>query len=248
MRILIINPNTSEKCTALIAAEAGRAASAQTQLLVETAGFGVEYIETRIESAIAGYAVACAAAERYGEYDGVVVAAFGDPGLLGLKELLDCPVVGMTEAALATASLLGQRYSLIAISDRIASWYKETLEARHFADRLASIRSLKDPFDDIGTIQDDCAERLVELAHQAVREDGADVLVLAGAPLAGLARKVGDQLPVPVVDGVSCAVRQCEALLALKPGVTRAGSFSAPPHKPNRGLPQALASLLEGKG
>ena len=63
------------------------------------APFGVEYIETRMEAVIGGYAAACVAAEYYGEYDGVVDAAFGDPGLLGLKELLDVPVVGMTEGA-----------------------------------------------------------------------------------------------------------------------------------------------------
>ena len=66
-----------------------------------------------------GYAAACVAAERHGEYDGVVIAAFGDPGLLGIKEMLNVPVVGMTEAALASACLLGQRLSIIAISSRI---------------------------------------------------------------------------------------------------------------------------------
>ena len=246
MKILIINPNISEKCSSLIFDEARRAASPTTELLMETAKFGVEYIETRMEAVVGGYATACAAAERYGEYDGVIVAAFGDPGLLGLKELLDCPVVGMTEAALSTACLLGQRFSLIAISNRITAWYREVIEQSHLASRLASIRSLNDPLNDIGTVQQDYHDLLLKLANKAVEEDGADVLILAGAPLAGLARKLDGKLPVPTVDGVSCAVKQCESLLALHPGIAVSGSFSRPPRKPNKGLPDKLAALFQG--
>jgi Asp/Glu/hydantoin racemase len=70
--------------------------------------------------------------------------------------------------------------------------------------------------------------------------------VLAGAPLAGLARSLHGRLPVPVVDGVSSAVRHAETLAALRPGRARAGSFALPPAKPHRGLPPAIAALLDG--
>lgn len=247
MRILVINPNISESVTNLIANETKRAASADTELMFETARFGVEYIETRMEALIGGYASACIAAERQGDYDGVVIDAFGDPGLLGIKELLDVPVVGMTEAALASACLLGQRFSIIAISSRIKAWYLETVERSHLSSRLASIRSLNDTLRDVGTVQEDHASRLKELALQAVKEDGADVIILAGAPLAGLARSLEGQLPVPVVDGVSSAVRHCESLIALNSGVAQMGSFARPPLKPNKGLPEDLAALFDRK-
>jgi len=69
---------------------------------------------------------------------------------------------------------------------------------------------------------------------------------LAGAPLAGLARSLAGELPVPVVDGVSSAVRHAETLVALQPGKATRGSFAPPPLKPNRGLPDAIARLLAG--
>lgn len=247
MRILVINPNISESVTDLIASEARRAASPGTQLIFATASFGVAYIETRLEALIGGYASATIAAERYGEYDGVVIAAFGDPGLLGIKEMLPVPVVGMTEAALASASLLGQRFSIIAISSRIKAWYQECVERSHLSTRLASIRSLNNPLRDIGAVQQDHTERLLELAQEAVEKDGADAIILAGAPLAGLARNIKGQLPVPVVDGVSSAVRHCESLIALNPGFATTGSFALPPAKPNKGLPSALAAILDRK-
>lgn len=245
MRVLLINPNISDSVSDLIRAEAQRSASPGTQVEVLTAPFGVAYIETRFEALVGAYAAAQLAAEHAGRHDAVVVAAFGDPGLAGLREVLPVPVTGLTEAALASAHLLGHRISIIAISQRIQAWYRETVEAYGFGSRLASIRALERPLSSIGGVQEEHAQALQSLAEQAVREDGAEVIVLAGAPLAGLARSLQGRLPVPVVDGVSSAVRHAETLAALKPGRALRGSFAMPPAKPHRGLPDPIARLLD---
>jgi allantoin racemase len=244
MRLLIINPNISNSVTDLIEAEARRTAAPDTQIQMATAQTGVAYIETRFEALLGGHAAAVIAGERLGSYDAVLVAAFGDPGLLALKEVLDVPVVGMTEAALMTAAQLGQRISIIAISGRITTWYRECVAQNGMLDRLASIRHLDRPLRDAGSVQQDHAERLLELSHLAVNEDGADVLILAGAPLAGLARGLAGQLSVPVVDGVSCGVAQAQLLHGLQSGPARQGSFARPPTKPNQGLQPGLQALL----
>lgn len=244
MKLLLINPNISDSVSELIRSEAQRSASPGTEIEVLTAPFGVAYIETRFESLLGAYATAQLAAEHHRRFDAVVVAAFGDPGLTALREVLPIPVTGLTEAALASAHLLGQRFSIIAISQRIQAWYREVVECYGFGSRLASIRALDRPLASIGAVQDEHAQALKVLAERAVDEDGADVLVLAGAPLAGLARSLKGQLPVPVVDGVSSAVRHAETLVALQAGKAQRGSFAPPPQKPNRGLPPAIEALL----
>ena len=246
MRLLIINPNTSDSVTALIGAEARRSASPATELTVLTAAFGVAYIETRFEALIGAYATAQLAAEHVAGHDAVIVAAFGDPGLAGLREVLPVPVLGMTESALASACLLGHRFSIIAISQRIKAWYRESVEANGLIGRLASIRALDRPLASIGGVQEEHGAQLRAMCERAVDEDGAEVIVLAGAPLAGLARSMAGALPVPVVDGVSSAVRHAESLVALNPGKATRGSFAPPPVKPHRGLPEAIARLLGG--
>lgn len=243
-KILLINPNISESVSDLIGAEARRTASASTHIDVATAPLGVAYIETRLEALLGAYAAADLAAAQASNYDALVIAAFGDPGLWGIRELVDIPVVGLTEAALMSACMLGNRYSIIAISHRITAWYRECVQANGLLNRLASIRCLRQPLEDIGSVQSDHEGRLRDLCDQAVREDGADVLILAGAPLAGLARTIRDDIPVPVVDGVSSAVRHAETLIALAPGESRGGSFSRPPVKPNKGLSDAMRNLL----
>lgn len=244
MHLLVINPNISQSVSDLIENEARRASSPGTEITMRTARSGMAYIETRFESLLAAPAVAEIIAEEGGQADAVLVAAFGDPGMPALKEMLDVPVIGITEAALATASLLGVRFSIVAISERITPWYRECVERNGLITRLASLRSLHDPLHDIGSVQQDFREDLVRLANEVVDRDGADVVILAGAPLAGLAREVAKQIPVPVVDGISAGVAQAEALVRLAPGRHRKGAFAAPPTKDNTALSPALTALL----
>lgn len=238
MKLLVINPNITESVTQLIGEEARRAASPGTELTLRTAPFGVAYIETQLEALIGAYASLIIISETLGEYDAVIIAAFGDPGLPGLREALDRPVVGLTEAALASAGKLAGRFSIIAISQRISAWYRESVEGYGFGARLASIRALDQPLRDIGGVQDEHAARLKALCKAAVEEDGAEALILAGAPLAGLARRIAGDVPVPLVDPIAAAVRQAEA--------ARRPAFTSPPRKPNAGLPEPLRRLLGG--
>lgn len=244
MKLLIINPNISQSVSDLIEAEARRAASPGVSIDVLTAPFGVAYIETRAEAAIGGYAVMNLLAEHYPGYDAAVVAAFGDPGLAAAREMLPIPVVGLTEGALMSAAMLGGRFSIVAISRRIRAWYQETVEQHGLAGRLASIRCLDEALADIGTVQTDKGEQLLALCELAVKQDGADVIIIAGAPLAGLARSIAGRIPVPVVDGVSSAVRHAETLAALQPRAASAGSYAPPPQKDWKGLSPALGRLI----
>ncbi|WP_048307155.1 aspartate/glutamate racemase family protein [Halomonas sp. PR-M31] len=244
MKLLVINPNISQDVTRLIEAEASRSLRPDNELTMATAPFGVAYIETRAEALIGGYAALQIAADEYTKYDAVVVAAFGDPGLIALREILPIPVVGMTEAAVMTACQQGGRFSVIAISQRIQAWYRECIASYGLEGRLASIRALDEPLQHIGRVQENQGERLVELGRRAVEEDGADVLILAGAPLAGLARSVAEQMPVPAIDGVTCALIQAQAMVDMASTAPTAGSYTQPPDKPCHGLTSALARLV----
>lgn len=111
--------------------------------------------------------------------------------------------------------------------------------------RLAGIRMLDGSFASVSDVQEEKEAVLVELANRAVAEDEADVVILAGAPLAGLAARVRDRIPVPVVDQMAAAVKQAEALVALQPRKATAGTFRRPDAKPTLGLPAALAARIE---
>ncbi len=245
MKLLVINPNTSESVTEKIAAVAREAAAEGTEIEFVTASYGVPYIATRAEALIGGRAALEILAERASDFDAAVIAAFGDPGLGAAREMMSSPVVGLAEASLLMACPLGRTFSVISFSSRLEPWYRECIAWNGLAGRLASIRMLDAKVADVGHVQSENEDLLVELAGRAVDEDAAEVVILAGAPLAGLASRIRDRVAVPVVEGVAASVKMAEGLVALRPRKAVAGSFQQPAPKTATGLPDALTRLIE---
>jgi len=245
MRILVLNPNTSEGITARLMAAATEAAAPGTELVPLTASRGVPYIATRAEAQIGGAIALEMLAEHHGQFDAAIIAAFGDPGLMGARELFDLPVVGMAEAAMLSACMLGRRFAIVTFARALGPWYEECVDMHGLRSRLAGIRMLDGSFASVSDVQEEKEAVLVELANRAVAEDEADVVILAGAPLAGLAARVRDRIPVPVVDPMAADDKQAEALVALQPRKATAGTFRRPDAKPTLGLPAALAARIE---
>ncbi|AUC96505.1 Asp/Glu/hydantoin racemase [Bradyrhizobium sp. SK17] len=245
MKILLLNPNTTGDVTDLLHAAGSKAASAGTELVPMTAMRGVPYIATRAEAQIGGAIALEMLAEAGPGIDAAVIAAFGDPGLFGARELFSFPVVGLAEAAMLTACMLGRRFAIVTFAGALAPWYEECVAMHGLSSRCAGIRTLDGSFQSISEVQAEKEELLVALANRAVEQDQADVVILSGAPLAGLAAKVRDRIAVPVVDPVAAAVRQAETLAVLKPRKAVAGTFRRPDPKLTRGLAEPLAAIIE---
>ncbi len=103
------------------------------------------------------------------------------------------------------------------------------------------------PFSNINAVADEMEQLLVELANKTVADHGADVIILAGAPLAGLATKIRERVPVPLVDGIQAAVTMAEGLVRINPRKATAGTFRRPGPKDSKGLSQALADVIGHK-
>ena len=245
MRVLVVNPNTSDDITRVIGEVARRAAGLGTEIVVVTAPFGPRYIATRSENAIAAHATLAALAEYAPGCDGAVIAAFTDPGLFPARELLPVPVVGMAEAAMLTACLLGGRFAILTIADRLAPILREVAETYGLGSRLASVRAIEHPAIDVARDPSAAMERLTALGRAAISEDGAEVLILGGAPLGTLDRALAERLEMPVLEGIGCAVRLAEMLVRLGARKPRAGSFSRPPAKDLVGVSAELARLFQ---
>lgn len=245
MRILLLNPNMTQSVTDLMAAAARSVAAVGTEIIPLTAERGVPYISTRAEAQIGG----AIALEMLADYDtgvdAAIIAAFGDPGLLGARELFDFPVVGVSEAAMLTACMLGHQFAVVTFSTSLVGWYRDAVELNGLTARCAGIHALDLSFADVAADKDGNSDLLVELAGKVVRDSGADSLIFGGAPLAGLAQRSRDRIPVPIIDPVAAAVKQAEALVSLRPRKATAGSFRRPPAKATIGLAPRLAARIE---
>jgi allantoin racemase len=221
MRILVVNSNTTQSVTDRIAAAARGAASPGTEIEAVSAPFGLPLIVTRADWLVAGPATLAALAARRG-YDAAVIACFGDPGLDAAKELLEVPVLGISEAAFHAASMLGRRFGVVSFTAALRPMFEECLAHHGLAARCAGFR-MGPPFaGDPGRVAEERADLLVDLCRQSAEEDGAEAIILAGGPLAGLAPVIAPRVPVPLVDGTAAAVRLAEALAGLaRPGGAR---------------------------
>lgn len=244
MKILLINPNTTQGLTDLLDASARSVLPEGVTLDSVTAGTGVPYISTRSEAVVGGLSVLEILAERHWDYDAAIIAAFGDPGLGAARELYDIPVVGLAEAGMLTACMLGGRFSIVTFAQALGPWYRECVDWHGLSGRCAGVSMLDGAFKSISDVQEEKADLLVDLANRAIEEDQSDVIVLAGAPLSGLAPKVRDRIPVPVVDCAQAAIRQAATLAALGPVGARRGSFARPAAKDSIGLSPALAARI----
>ncbi len=246
MNVLLLNPNTSVVVTERMLGVARAHAAAGTTVLGRTAPRGVPYIATRAEALIGGTVALEMLAAETEPYEAAIVAAFGDPGLGAAREMLGVPVVGMAEAAMLTACMLGRRFAIVTFAAALGPWFRECVEYNGLSDRLAAVACLAGGFASINDVQHEKEEGLVALANRIVAETETDVVILAGAPLAGLAERIKHRVPVPLVDGVAAAVKQAEALATLHVIKATAGSFRRPAGKPSVGLDPELARLIGG--
>jgi Asp/Glu/hydantoin racemase len=236
MRLLLINPNTSRVLTDKLESAARAVLSPEVELVPVTAEEGFPYISSRAEAQCAGVGVLDTLACHADKIDAAVVAAFGDPGLLPAREAFDLPITGMSEASMLSACMLGRRFAFVTFTPRMAPWYEEQVRQAELAPRFAGTFTPDLPLGNLAEIDSDLRAPLILECRNAIAA-GADVLILAGAPLAGLAPTLRGELDGVVIDPVQAAVLQATALARLAPQGASGGSYRRPPGKPSTGLP-----------
>lgn len=246
MRLLILNPNTSEFVTSRVAAQARLSANTGTEIVEATGAFGARIIGTRAELAIAGHATLDALAHHAGTCDAVVLAVSYDTALYAAREMLRVPVVGITEAALLTACMLGTRTGVVMFGKRVLPLYQELAKLYGLDQRICGWRAIESlaPYGDGDQTEVD--KLVVAAALDLIARDGCEVIVLAGAVMAGVPSRLQAKVPVPLLEGVSCAVAQAEMLVRLacpKPGT---GSLATLPQRELVGVSPALQDRFRG--
>jgi allantoin racemase len=237
MRILIANVNTTKAMTERIRAQADVYASAGTEVIGLTPNIGPESVEGNFESYLAAVAVMDTVVRYEGPYDAVIQAGYGEHGREGLQELLDVPVVDITEAAAQVAMLIGRSYSVVTTLDRAVPQIEDRLMLAGLANRCASVRASGVAVLELEQDTDRAIDSIVDQAVKAVAEDRAEVICLGCGGMAGLDRKVAAATRVPVVDGVAAAVVLTESLVRLGLSTSRVRTYAAPRPKTITGWP-----------
>ena len=239
MKILVVNVNTTQTMTETIAQSARSVAAPGTEIIGLTPTIGADSVEGNFESYLAAIAVMNAVVTYDGDFDAVIQAGYGEHGREGLQELLDVPVVDITEAAASIACLLGHKYSVVTTLDRTLPLIEDRLLLAGLLSRCASVRSSGLSVLQLEEDQDAAVKAIVTEAERAVREDKAEVICLGCGGMAGLDAAVRDATGVPVVDGVTAAVKLAESLVSLGLSTSKVRTYAPPRVKRIDGWPLA---------
>lgn len=241
MQLLIVNPNTTRSMTTTIADAAHRVANPQTVIQAVTSSMGPVSIEGYYDEAFAipGLLVEIARGEKQGA-QAAIIACFDDTGLDAARALANIPVIGICEAALAATSFIARRFTVVTTMER-SRLPVEDLVHRYGMGGRCRVRAADIPVLSLEDPASNARDRLRSEITAALREDRAEAIVLGCAGMADLAADLSHEFGVPVVDGVSAAVKQAEGLVALGLSTAKRGAYATPVSKPYKGILECFA-------
>lgn len=241
MQLVVINPNTTEQMTAVIAAAARSVARPDAEIVAVTAPMGPASIESHYDEALAVPGVV-AAISAHPDADGYLLACFGDPGLDAAREVATAPVLGIAEAGMHLAASLGRGFSVVTTLSRTVGRAQDLVSHYGFGAACRGIHACEIPVLELES-NPDTADILAKACREALHHDGSDAIVLGCAGMADLAGAMSAELGAPVIDGVAAGVGMLAAMAAmgLHTG-TASGEFAAPPPKRYVGLLELFGS------
>lgn len=248
MRILVINPNTTEEMTRGIETQATRYARPDTVIEAVSPAWGPASIEGHLEEELAAVATLETIAERAGSFDGVVLACYGDPGLYAAREISPVPVIGIAEASMLMACTVAHSFSIVSTLHRVKPILEDLVRKYGLEARCASVRTTPLAVLDIDRDPDAANRTLIAEGRRAVEEDGAEAILLGCAGMGVLDdRRIQESLGVPVIDGVVAAVKLLEGLGDYPVGTSRVAAFKEPEAKELKGSAEQLVATLSAR-
>lgn len=229
MKLRVINPNDSEAMRQTIATSCSEVASSDTHVEVVCAGAGIDSIEGFYDGALAAPGVL--EQIRLGEAagcDAYLIACADDTALHAARELAKGPVLGIGEAGVHAASMLGCGFSILTAQQKSVRILERNAREYGFADHCLGVHAMKMPV----LALEQCAEpalfsKLVARAESILATDESEALVLGCAGLTFLQADLQKALGLPVVDGVRVGLLLLEALVKAGLKTSKRSSYAS---------------------
>nr|WP_176085888.1 aspartate/glutamate racemase family protein [Martelella sp. HB161492] len=177
-------------------------------------------------------------AEREG-VDACVIDCMGDPGLKAARETVSIPVLGPCNTGMHIAAMLGHKFSVITIVNRLIAQFENAAALAGLSSRMASARSVEIPVLELEADMDKTRRILIDEAQKAVERDGAHAIIFGCTGLFGCAAAVREGLlqrgiDVPVIDPIPTAVNIAAGLVRANLSHSER-TYPLPPEKPMPG-------------
>jgi len=209
--LLLINPNSSHATSAMMQAIAQDAAQGKVAVAVATASRAPPMIVTEAALDAAAAEVVELGERHQTGCAGIIVGAFGDPGLETLRQRVGVPVTGICEASMLQAARGRRRFAVATTTPGLKDTILRRAGEAGVGELLTSVRCTEgDPV----ALAADAPAMLAALAAMVrlcVDEDGAEAVIIGGGPLGQAAEQLQGMFSAPVIAPIPCAVAACLA-------------------------------------
>lgn len=153
---------------------------------------------------------------KLNSYDAISIACFYDPGVRVLRELLDIPVIGISQASVLFAQLYGHKYGILIGRDKSLSKMQDNMKLYGMEDRI-NWKSLDMTVKELQNNNDsNLLEVAKKLTEETIKEDKSEVIILGCGALSGLEKELANFFQVPVINPIVAGAKLAETLGSLK--------------------------------
>ena len=235
MKLLLVNPNTTDTMTTGMRLAAEAVAAEGTEIVAVTAADGPESIEGYYDEAFAVPAL-LDAIRAHPDAAGVVVGCFDDTGVDAARCVTGAPVIGLCQAALHAASIVAGSFTVVTTLSRSAPAIEQLVDRYGYARMCRRVRASEIPVLALEDPWSGARDRLRGEIARALDEDGSEAIVLGCAGMVDMARALSEEFCVPAIEGVTAAVKAVEGLARLKLTTSKRGGYAPPRSKTYQGM------------
>ncbi|EKU30626.1 MULTISPECIES: aspartate/glutamate racemase family protein [Alcaligenes] len=217
--VLLINPNTSRPTTDMMVALAQACFQSlqrrdiQVRGLTAPEGPGMLTEMEELEQA-AAMARDPQVLAQVQDADGVIVGAFGDPGLQALTERLTVPVIGIGQASMMLAARAGTPFGIATTTPGLKQAILDQVQCYGWSEQFSGLRLTPTAPLDLAQAPDRQDQELADSVAACIEQDGARAVIIGGGPLAQSAQALQSRLAVPVINPIIAA---CELMAERLP-------------------------------
>jgi allantoin racemase len=231
VKILVVNPNSSKFVTEVIEKSAKKKSNPNTELIFITNPSGTKNIDCTFGDYMSthSYLKEVIIRVKVNNPDAVVLAGFGNVGIYALKEILEIPVISISEASMAVACLLGHKFTTITMLKQFIPYQEDLVRLFGFDQKCASCRSININVERAATDREATLTELKDEVQRVLKEDQAEVIILACAGLCGYEDELSEMIGIPVLDPVVVAVKVAEMMVESGLSHSKLRKFALPP-------------------
>jgi allantoin racemase len=220
--LLLINPNSSETTSHMMQAIALRSSAERLDVKAVTASRSPAMIVTPEQLTASAAQVVELGTAHGRDCAGIIVSAFGDPGLAELRRKVAVPVVGICEASMIEASQGGRKFGVATSTPDLIEAIDQRAHDIGLAHLYTGVRCTEgDPValaSDTGLL----AEALAGAVRACIELDGAEAVIIGGGPLGQAADRLRQVFDTPVIGPIPAAVERLIGLIGQGTSVPQA--------------------------